>query len=303
MRMLILAGYLVFVFVLLVVIVVLSRRVRVAHPACPCCAHSVQGLTEARCTECGSSLEPGVVREGGLRPTPAMWLSSIALLLGVVLAFVSYAIMHQVWPGVLRSIGVIYLERTVERQRELGIGNSNRLKVLIEAVYPAGTIPSGDIRVVVTGRDGELASWAGTQRLTTQPQEGMVIDAAPIVASLRAQVPAESGSPFAPLLHDPDDAAILKRAIEALAAPKGSVSTSWRDSRGERMFDGIVSLRSNSGSRTVNPYGVWYIPVYVLPLAILAGFLLIAMRIFQRGRSLVPFSPYDAPVLESSAPH
>lgn len=301
--MLILAGYLVFVFVLLVVIIVLARRGRVSHPACPRCSHSVQGLTEARCTECGSSLESGVVREGYLRPTPATWLAVITLLLGGVLAFFSYGLMHENWPVVLRSMGMIYIERSVERQRGLGIDHFNRLLVMIEAEYAVGTTPSGDIRVELTRRGETLASWSGTGQLTTQPQEGMVFDAAPVVANLRAQVPADSDSPFAPLLHDPGDDAMLQLAIEELAAPRGTVATSWKDSSGVRVFDETVSLTSNSRSSMMFPSGVWYAPVYVVPFAILAGFLLVGGRLFVKRQSLIPFSPYDVPVLKSPAPH
>ena len=221
----------------------------------------------------------------------------------MVLAYVSYGVMHQVWPVILRQTGVIYIERSVDRQRGLGIDHFNRLLVMIEAEYAVGTTPSGDIRVELTRHGETLASWSGTGQLTTPPQEGMMFDAAPVVANLRTQVPADSDSPFAPLLHDPGDDAMLQLAIEELAAPRGAVATSWKDSSGVRVFDGTVSLRSNSSSSMVYPSGVWYAPVYVVPVAILAGFLLIAMRIFQQGRSLVPFSPYDVQVLESSAPH
>lgn len=292
---------------LLVVAVYLSlwvtaRKWRVSNASCPACGHSVQGLLEPRCPECGSGLDRGVVRPGGIRPKPRLWLGLITLFVGLVGAPVVMGLTEMNWDNLLKATGILYWKTNFSRSVEVTINQTNQLVVgnsgaystnafgRIYDLFPKDVVPSGEVTVVIRSDDRDLATWKGSGPVQGKrgSQSGVLVTGEEAVNSLRSQIPHDSDSPFAKILNDPEDAAILANTIAAYAS-KGTVSANVQNSQGKPMFDGGISSTSEGGTSKVWPSAIWFAPIYVISGVIFLLYLLLALRILLYRRALQPF--------------
>jgi len=143
--------------------------------------------------------------------------------------------------------------------------------------------------------DGEeLAVWKGTGQVLVGRAGGgdILIDGMDAVEYLRLQIPPDSDSPFALILHDPEDASILANAIAAYAAPDGMVSGLVSDSRGKSMFRGGISTTTNGRTGVVWPSPIWFAPIYIISGLIFLAYLWLGVRILIDRSRLQPFEPH-----------
>ena len=288
-----LLGVLLLVAALYLSLWVTARKWRVSNASCPACGHSVQGLLEPRCPECGSGLDRGVVRPGGIRPKPRLWLGLITLFVGLISAPVVMGLTEMNWDNLLRATGILYFKTDFSRSVEVTINHTNQLVVGNSGAYTSrakDVVPSGEVTVVIRSDDRDLATWKGSGPVhgIRGSQNGVLVTGEEAVDFLRSQLPPDSDSPFAEILHDPEDAAILAKTISAYAS-KGSVSANVQNSQGKRMFDGGISSSSGGGTSMVWPSAIWFAPIYVVSGVILLLYLLLGLRILFFRRALQPF--------------
>ena len=287
----ILAGFFVLESVLLGLLCLIFWRGRVAHVACPGCAHNIQGLPEPRCPECGRDLTEGVVLPGGLRPKQRLWLGVVVLVLGVVTSFLALGLLGTSWDLILRRAGLVYMQQDFNRKVETEIDAFNRLEVRSTGTYAQNNLTNevGEVTVILSLNDRDIATWKGMGPIEVRPSEGVRIDGNEVIEGLRSQVSEESESRFASLLHNEEDAVLLGDVIVSYAAPQGSVSAGALDSRGSKMFDGSISASNAGGGQLVWPSAIWFAPIYVIPAVLFLGFLILGLRILIFRRHLQPF--------------
>ena len=93
-------------FLVGVVVLLFWWRIQTAEfPRCPTCLHSATMLVTPVCTECGTSLEPGVVGPGRLTPrtVPLVW--ALIVLVGSWVAVFTTILLAEPWEHVLRTVG------------------------------------------------------------------------------------------------------------------------------------------------------------------------------------------------------
>ena len=120
----------------------------------------------------------------------------------------------------------------------------------------------------------------------------VIVNGMEAVEALRLEIPPNSDSRFAPILHDPDDALILARTITNYASPNGGVSSSVEDSRGRSMFNGGISTTGNNRMGLVWPSAIWFAPAYVISGVIFLAYLWLGVRILRERGRLQPFKPH-----------
>lgn len=272
-----------------------SRRLRIDQPGCPRCIHPVQGLAEPRCPECGGDLQAGVVGAGGIRPRTGLWFAGMVLVLGVFGSVATLGLLGGSWDSLLRMAGMMPYEFSHRLAVEVGVDRSNRLLVEGAADYVKSELADATGEVVVTLRsdDRELAVWKGSGSVQGEPGGGVVIDGMAVVDALRSQLPPDSDSPFAPILQDQDDAAILARAMVSYAAPGvDGVSGYVLDRRGRPMFDGGISATGRNRNGMIMPSAIWYAPFYVIPGVIGLAYLWLGVRVLLATRHRQAFEPH-----------
>ena len=287
-------GLLLLILAVYIVLRWVAGRLRVQEEACPSCGHPVRGLMEPRCPECGQELLAGVVGVGKIRPRPGLLLGVLILLLGVIWTAVVPGVMESRWTVILRWAGQIKKVVDLDSEIKVGIDQSNHLSVRRVANFvtqdPNAT---GEVQVTLLSDGEALAAWKGTGPILGAGSHGIVIDGMETIQALRMQIPPESDSPFAPILHGHDDASILARIITLHAGPQWApVSGYVLDSRGQKMFNGGISATTNGGTSVVWPSEIWFAPVYVISGVIFLAYLWLGVRILiDRGR-LQPFEPH-----------
>lgn len=293
MSLFLMIGLLLLVAVFYVILWATARKLRVSNASCPACGHSVQGLVEPRCPECGSGLDRGVVRAGGIRPKPRRWLGFITLFVGLVSAPIVTGLAEMNWGSLLRMTGLIYMQTEFNRKVEVSINQTNQLVVMNSGAFTSKSnvvVTPGEVEVVMRSNDQDLATWEGFGPVKKGTPNGVLITGEEAVNSLRSQIPHDSDSPFAAILHDPEDSAILAKTIAAYSG-NASVSANVQNSRGKPMFDGGISSSAGGSSGPVWPSAIWFAPIYVISGVIFLLYLLLALRILLYRRALQPFEP------------
>ena len=295
----------------------------VEERACPKCAHSAHGLREARCPECGTSFDSGVMRRGSLRSAPRIGFGVTLACLGLVLSFFVFVILQRSWPGILHRWSDEQNTAHWEYQSTLAGSEEQhrpetptRLRVIADAVFVGDTTISApaDIEVDLLNDDVVVASWKGTgqwnayrsknpnySRLqASRPDKARLeFDEALVVASLREQVLAQTDSPFAYLFDDEELTTIFTEEVVLHASPIGGLAgryQKWWDAQ-----DQVVLVIEGEGSGSITravvwPNDIWWAPIYVIPIVILLGCLVETIRVLRVRRSLVPFEPEPAAV-------
>ena len=195
-------GFVLLVAVIFVVFWTISRRLRVTQEVCPRCAHSVRGLMEPRCTECGEDLSRGVVRSGGIRPMPRRWFGALTVAVGLVSSVLALTLFVASWDSFLRMTGLLYLHVEFNRSVNVTIDQTNQLQVNTSGSYDkknnVSTVTTlGQVEVVLSRNDKELAIWNGQGTIQNNPIKGVLVDGDQVVGVLRSQIPRDSDSPFA----------------------------------------------------------------------------------------------------------
>ena len=289
-------GLLVLILAVFVVLRRVAGRLRVQEEACPSCGHPVRGLVEPRCSECGRELLAGVVGTGKIRPWTGLWLGVLTLLLGVIWTAAVPGVIEMRWNAILNWAGLIKNVVEIDTLIKVGIDQSNHLTVRKVADYVKQDWPSvtGEVQVAVLSDGEELAVWKGTGQVLVGRAGGgdILIDGMDAVEYLRLQIPPDSDSPFARILHDPEDASILANTIAIYAAPDGMVSGLVSDSRGKSMFLGGISTTHSGTTGVFWPSPILFAPIYIISGVIFLAYLWLGVRILiDRGR-LQPFEPH-----------
>ena len=291
-------GLLVVILVVYILLRWAAGRLRVQKEACPSCCHPVRGLVEPRCPECGRELLTGVVGTGKIRPRPGLWIGVLTLLLGVIWTAVVPGVIEMRWNAILNWAGQIKNVVEIDTLTKVGIDQSNHLTVRKVADYVKQDWPSvtGEVQVAVLSDGEELAVWKGTGQVLVGRAGGgdILIDGMDAVEYLRLQIPPDSDSPFARILHDPEDASILANVITFYAAPGGGMGSAGfvSDSRGKSMFPHGGSLASNGTTGMVWPSAIWFAPIYVISGLIFLTYLWLGVRILIDRSRLQPFEPH-----------
>ena len=271
-----------------------AGRLRVPRESCPGCGHPVHGLVDPRCPECGGDLVAGVVGAGRSRPRRGLWLGVVTLVLAVIVPAVSLGVFNASWTAIMHWAGLIQRAVDLDRVVTVGIDQSNRMSVASTASFVTrnGSNATGEVEVTLRSDEQELAAWAGTGPVVGPNSSDVIVDGMEAVEALRLQIPPNSDSRFAPILHDPDDALILARTITNYAGPNGGVSSSVEDSRGRSMFNGGISATSNNRMGLVWPSAIWFAPAYVISGVIFLAYLWLGVRILRERGRLQPFKPH-----------
>ena len=271
-----------------------AGRLRVQREACPGCGHPVHGLAEPRCPECGGDLGAGVVGVGRIRPRHGLWLGVVVLLLAVIVPWAFLGVINARWNDISRWAGLIQTVVELDRVVTVGIDQSNRMSVASVAnfVMENASNATGEVEVTLRSDDDELAVWKAIGPVVGTTVGGVIIDGMDAVDALRLQVAPDSDSPFAPILHDPDDAVILARTIATYANPAGGVSSSVSDRRGQSMFNGGISTTSNNRMGLVRPSEIWFVPGFLISGVIFLAYLSRGVWILRERGRLQPFQPH-----------
>ncbi|MDG2030447.1 MAG: hypothetical protein P8J45_05520 [Phycisphaerales bacterium] len=227
---------------------------------------------------------------------PRRWFGALTVAVGLVSSVLALTLFVASWDSFLRMTGLLYLHVEFNRSVNVTIDQTNQLQVNTSGSYDkknnVSTVTTlGQVEVVLSRNDKELAIWNGQGTIQNNPIKGVLVDGDQVVGVLRSQIPRDSDSPFAGILHNEEDAAILARTIESYADTNGSVSSYVMNSQGKKMFDGGISSSSGGSSGLVWPSEIWFVPIYVISFVICGLFLMLGLRILLYRRSLQPFEP------------
>ena len=288
----------------------IARQLQVESAACPKCAHVLQAPIESLCPKCGWSLEAGVLAAGGIPPRPRQRLGIAALALSVPVSILVFIPSSFLWNSFLTMANVIQHEVVFNQTMSFMFDSKDRLEVVGSADFVDPMEPwssaktaTGAVEVQLSSGGREIASWKGMVPFEEDAAGSyFVINGEDVVDSLRSQVPQNSESSLSRILHHPGDAEILAKAIVFYTAPKavvlGSVSFPAAGVSGyvtgnsseHKLPDGftVSSYQGGKGPSQVNP--LWYLPIFLIPLVFFLAFLLLGLRILNRGRRLALFS-------------
>lgn len=287
-------------------ICVVSKR-RATETLCPNCLHSTRGLHEARCPECGCSLQDGVIGQGMTLPRRRGHLAVMLTLVGLYFGAL----------GVAAGIG--FASWKAQERRDTGTvsrvrvgaefwppeGDKGRESIWIDADGVVDRREPGPIDVVVEWRRPDctaIARWRGVANpnwvasaSTDDPPsevQGITLDSRVAVEGLAALAPEDHDSPIAQLLASASDRETLALAIELAAGHEAEPIPQdvLRSAAGDHLLRELNFSGGLSGwalSPSVPIYIAWSLP----GAAVAILFFVFAFRVGNPKQSLVAFVP------------
>lgn len=302
-------------FLVGVVVLLFWWRIQTAEfPRCPTCLHSATMLVTPVCTECGTSLEPGVVGPGRLTPrtVPLVW--ALIVLVGLWVAVFTMIFLAEPWEHVLRTVGASQKQMVHRWNHGVVFQGEDALFVNVETQPFRADLHQASnplpIRVVLTLRipvNGRR-SW-DSRRFEVQglvrshPEHRWVIDPSvlddlePHFEALKANHPVGSGSFFSWMLNDPEG---FKRLNQLARDPFAEAD----DPAVDLAFP-IATVQAREHDQAVrwtDAAGFWWFPIAGLGGA--AGFVVgwLLFLVLRRSYRLQPFSPAPSPPVPPPAP-